>query len=346
LKLFNLNSTFDVARDWGLDPEVYYPISIACVPAQCTDSHDFSYRDAHQDLDLSKFDLVLISDIEMRTVSTIEDWAKRTGIQRYLVAAGSQHYHEKLPNNYIYRPWWCYNFMSLNEYRDIGNTQPFIFDVLLGARRPHRDYIMLAFQQSGLVDSSIINYRGFFQGAVIDSVTERVHQQFDQAMQFPYTSPNIDPEWEVAANLHCGISSIAPWEIYRRTRYSIVCETLGTGGCFFMSEKTTKAMLAKRVFVPVGSANFINGLHQLGFKTFGNILDESFDNIQDDVERYRLTFEQIRRLAEMDPIQVQEKTADIVEHNYQQLHTLRSQTRGHMLNSVCHAVESVLKANH
>jgi hypothetical protein len=345
LKLFNLNSTFDVARDWGLDTDVDYPVSIACVPAQCTDPHDFSYRDTHQDLDLSKFDLVLISDIEMRTVSTIEDWVKRAGIRRYLVAAGSQHDHENLPKNYVYRPWWCYNFISLNDYQNVGDDKPFAFDVLLGARRPHRDYVMLAFQEAGLLDSSIVNYREFFQGAVIDGLTDRVHQQFSQVMPFPYTSPNIDHAWEVEDQLHRGISSIAPWEIYRRTRYSVVCETLGSGGCFFMSEKTTKAMLAKRVFVPVGSANFIAGLHKLGFKTFSNILDESFDSVTDDVERYRKTFEQIQRLASMDPAEVQEKTAGIVEHNYQQLYALRGLTRSCMINLVCREVESVLAAN-
>ena len=345
MKLFNLNSTFDVARDWALDPEADYPVSIACVPAQCTDSHDFSYRDAHQDLDLSNFDLVLISDIEMRTVSTIEDWVKRAGIRRYLVAAGSQHDHETLPANYVYRPWWCYNFMSLNEYQDVGNEKPFVFDALLGARRPHRDYVMLAFQQSGLLDTSIVNYREFFRGEVIDALTDRVHQQFTQPMTFPYTSPNIDHAWEVADTLHRAISSIAPWEIYRRTRYSIVCETLGSGGCFFMSEKTTKSMLAKRVFVPVGSVNFIAGLHKLGFKTFGCILDERFDSVADDVERYRLAFEQIKRLAELDPVEVTKQTADIVEHNYQQLYSLRGQTRQRMTDLICREVESVLATN-
>jgi len=332
LKLFNLNSTFDVARDWGLDAEADYPINIACVPAQCTDSHDFSYRDTHRDLDLSKFDLVLISDIEMRTVSTIEDWVKRAGIKRYLVAAGSQHDHETLPSNYVYRPWWCYNFLSLNHYQDVGNDKPFVFDVLLGARRPHRDYVMLAFQESDLLDTSIVNYREFFKGEVIDELTQRVHQQFKQPLQFPYISPNIDSSWEVVDQLHRGISSIAPWEIYRRTHYSIVCETLGAGGCFFMSEKTTKAMLAKRVFVPVGSNNFIAGLHRLGFKTFDTILDESFDNVTDDIKRYQLTFAQIKRLAAMDPAEVHKQTTDIVEHNYNHLFNLLEKTKTTMRN--------------
>lgn len=346
MKLFNLNSTFDVARDWGLDIDVDYPISIACVPAQCTDPHDFSYRDSHKDLDLSKFDLVLISDIEMRTVDTIEDWVKRAGIKKYIVAAGSYHDHEKLPSNYVYRPWWCYNFLSLNEYKNISGEKQFVFDALLGARRPHRDYVMLAFQESNLLDTSIVNYREFFQGAVIDELTDLVHQQFTQPMRFPYNSPNINPEWEVTDTLHRGISSIAPWEIYKRTHYSIVCETLGSGGCFFMSEKTTKAMLAKRVFIPVGAANFIAGLHRLGFKTFNNIIDESYDSVKNNVDRYQQAFEQIKHLATLDPLEVYKKTADIVEHNFQRLYDLRSQTRRQMTDLICREVESVLRANH
>ena len=56
------------------------------------------------------------------------------------------------------------------------------------------------------------------------------------------------------------ISSLAPWEIYRRTHYTIACETIGSGGCFFMSEKTTKAMLAKRLVIPIGTQHLIKNM--------------------------------------------------------------------------------------
>jgi hypothetical protein len=341
LKLYNHNQAFDVAADWNLDPEADYPISIACVPALCTETYDFSYRG---DLDLAKYDLVLVSDIEMRSVESIETWAQHKQLKNYLVAVGSKHWHESLPPNYVYRPWWCYNFMRRNEYNDTSGVKPYVFDVLLGARRPHRDYVMLAFQHNRMLESSIVNYREFFQGAVFDQTSDKVAEQFANIIQFPYNSPNVKSEWEVQPNLDYSISSVAPWEIYRHTRYSIVCETLGTGGTFFMSEKTTKAMFAERMFVAVGAQNYLRGLRDLGFSTFDNIIDTSYDTIADDVDRYAKAFEQIKRLANMDYDFVLEQTQTQRVHNRRNLQTLKLCTENKQAALFKNAVESALVA--
>jgi len=343
LKLYNHNQAFDVAADWGLDPTADYSISIACVPALCTETYDFSYRG---DLDLTQYDLVLISDIEMRSVGSIEDWAKKKQLKNYLVTVGSKHWHETLPPNYVYRPWWCYNFMRRNEYQDTNGTKPYVFDVLLGARRPHRDYVMLAFQHDNMLDSSIVNYREFFQGAVLDSVSDKVEKHFPTSIKFPYNSPNVRPEWEVQPVLDYRISGIAPWAIYQHTRYSIVCETLGTGGTFFMSEKTTKAMFAERLFVAVGAQHYLRGLQDLGFCTFDNTIDTSYDTIADDVERYTQAFEQIKKLSNMDYDVVLEQTQSQRTHNGLNLKTLESGTQLQQAALFKNAVESVLATSH
>lgn len=342
MKLYNHNQVFDVAADWGLDPDADYDVKIACVPLQCNDPTNFSYRG---EIDFSQFDLVLISDIEMQTVNTVETWTKANGIKNYLATVGGLHDHETLPSNYVYRPWWCYNFMSLNQYQDTSGDKPYEFDVLLGARRPHRDYMMLAFQHSNMLESSIVNYREFFQGAVVNEISRQVADRFPDTMLFPYNSPNALPEWEVLPELHRGISSIGPWEIYRRTKYSVVCETLGSGGCFFMSEKTTKAMFAERVFVPVAARNFIKNLKMLGFEVFENVIDISYDNEHNDVDRYAGAFEQIKRLASMNYQEVLDKTKQQRSHNKANLQQLRDSTRQQQTVLVKHAVESVLAAN-
>ena len=339
MKLYNHNQAFDVAADWGLDPEADYPISIACVPALCTEQYDFSYRG---DLNLTKYDLVLVSDIEMRSVDTIESWAQRKQLKNYIVTVGSKHWHESLPSNYVYRPWWCYNFMRRNKYKDTSGIKPYVFDALLGARRPHRDYVMLAFQHNNMLESSIVNSREFFQGAVFDQTSDKVAEQFTNPIQFPYNSPNVKPEWEVQPNLDYSISSIAPWEIYQRTRYSIVCETLGTGGTFFMSEKTTKAMFAERMFMAVGAQHYLRGLRDLGFSTFDNIIDTSYDVIADDVDRYAKAFEQIKQLANLDYNFVLEQTQTHRAHNRRNLETLKLCTQDKQAVLFKNAVESAL----
>ena len=53
----------------------------------------------------------------------------------------------------------------------------------------------------------------------------------------------------------------------------------------YLTEKTFKALLYKRPFVILGPKNSLNQLRTLGFKTFGDFWDESYDKIEDPATR-------------------------------------------------------------
>jgi hypothetical protein len=111
-----------------------------------------------------------------------------------------------------------------------------------------------------------------------------------------------------------------------------------------MSEKTTKAMFAERMFVAVGAQNYLRGLRDLGFSTFDNIIDTSYDTIADDVDRYAKAFEQIKRLANMDYDFVLEQTQTQRVHNRRNLQTLKLCTENKQAVLFKNAVESALVA--
>jgi hypothetical protein len=46
-----------------------------------------------------------------------------------------------------------------------------------------------------------------------------------------------------------------------------------------MTEKTAKPIWAKRLFVMFGTPGFLKKLHELGFKTFDHVIDESYDSM-------------------------------------------------------------------
>ena len=54
----------------------------------------------------------------------------------------------------------------------------------------------------------------------------------------------------------------------------------------FITEKTYKAIVTGQMFVLVGAANSLSNLRQLGFKTFGQYVDESYDFQINDDQRY------------------------------------------------------------
>lgn len=331
----NISYSFDVAADWGMSGT--YPIKIICVPALCTTRGHFAY----QQFDFADYDLVVISDIEYFRQREIHQWIRDEGIENYVLAIGGLHPETKLLPHEIYRPWWSFNLLKFNQLEQSTQEPQYDFDCLLGARRPHRDFAMLALQQTGLINTSIVTYRDFFHGAHIDHQSKEFADMFpEQTLNFPYVSPNLDPAWEVNATLDRSISPYVPWNIYHRCRYSIVCETLGTGDAFFMSEKTAKAMFAGRVFLMFGNSGFLANLHKLGFETFGSVIDESYDRNTLDFERFALIQQQMTELAKQDYRKVMDKLQPVIEHNRNRLLELQKEKRCEMQRILDHKLKS------
>ena len=331
----SISHSFDVAADWGMKNS--YPIKILCVPAMCTRNGHFAY----QQFNFADYDLVVISDIEYFRQHEIRQWINEVGIKNYVLAIGGLHPETDLLPNEVYRPWWSFNLLKFNQVEQSTQEPQYDFDCLLGARRPHRDFAMLAMQHTGLIDTSIVTYREFFHGALVDHQSKEFADMFpEQTLNFPYVSPNLDPAWEVNSKLDRSISPYVPWNIYHRCRYSIVCETLGTGDAFFMSEKTAKAMFAGRVFLMFGNAGFLANLRKLGFETFGAVIDESYDNNTLDFERFALIQQQMVELSKQDYHKVMNKLQPVIEHNRNRLFELQKEKRCEMQRILDHKLNS------
>jgi hypothetical protein len=294
---------------------------IAALPVLCTRPNNHSYKPEIDQVDLGEFDLVLLSDIEYFSIEEIKEWIKETGIRNYRLALGGLHPDEHVDGNtMLYRPWWAFNLLKFNQFQTPPyGERPYQFEMLLGCRRPHRDFAMLALQQQGLFERSIVTYRDVFVGGYTNHETEQYFRHFDNLpLQWPYISPNLDPTWETQQEVKSNnISPYMPWDIYRRTYYSIVAETLGTGKTFFLSEKTTKVLYGKRVFVIFTVPNFLQRLRKLGFKTFNGIIDESYDSVSDNVERFSMVAEQIKFLDKADPQEIYKQALPILNHNHE-----------------------------
>jgi hypothetical protein len=335
-----------VASEWGIDNQcitndkslaLAQDRSIAAVPALCNESYMYCYNSIPIDLDLSQFDLVIISDIEFYSVTAILQWIQSQRIKNYILAIGGINHNESLNSDrIIYRPWWVYNCLKFNQYQDTQqNNKTFQFEMLLGARRPHRDFAMLSFLKSGLINNNIVTYRSVFQGHTVDACSQRIANLFNPIeLTYPYVSPNLNTDWEVTDNITYQISPFVPWKIYANTNYSVVCETLGMGDTFFMSEKAAKVLFGKRLFVTFGAQHYLKHLKQLGFQTFDNIIDEAYDCEPDYLKRYQMVFEQIQYLNSLDPAHVLARANPTLEHNHQQLLVLQQQTQQQMIKLI------------
>lgn len=333
----------DVAKDWGLkntttdrSVALAQPYRVAAVRLRFNDPTIYSYDPELANIELSDFDLVLISDAEYYKLPESLEWIQSLGIKNWLFAKGGFHPDDPKHKRVMYRPYWLSHFMELNIYRDLGVTaaqKPFMFDALLGSRRPHRDYVMLNATQSGLEQKSIFNYRTVFPGNVIDRQSKEYAELFPETdLNWPWISPNLNPAWEVASEIDNTLSFISPIEIYRRCRYTIVTETLSTGSQLFFSEKSMKALFNHRVFVMFAPPFFLQHLRELGFKTFDGIIDETYDTKVVDSRRFQMAMRQAHLLSWQDPDHIYALASGIVDHNHRRMTELLREKRQEMRN--------------
>jgi hypothetical protein len=160
-----------------------------------------------------------------------------------------------------------------------------------------------------------VTYRDCFPGG-----NDRTAVDFE----WPYVSPNLDPAWEVRDTLDNSVSGLVPWEIYNRTCYSVLVETLGYGTTFLMEEKIGKCLFGRRLFVHFGQAHWMKKLKGFGFETFDSVLDETYDSLDIiDVERYAAAFEQVKWLSQQNHAALLQKVRPILDHNHHWLYQFK-----------------------
>lgn len=356
IKVFNPPIQIDVFADWLGYPHlnnyewvktdyIYetfdQSIKIACLPV-FFQKYDYFKNNLFNP---SIFDLVLFSDIEYNNINKIIKWIDDLKIKNYLLAMGAidNSNFNKLHSNIIYRPWWAFNIVNRNKFEDTSNlTKKLDFDVLLGAKKSHRDFVMAKMQTSGLIDNSIINYRDIFPGNIINPklMLHTKNILNGQKLNYPYISPNLNNDWEVKKNLTNDVSDQAPWKIYEQTKYSIICETL-CDDVFFLTEKTGKALFCKRLFVIFSTCGFLKNMKLLGFKTFDSILDESYDSEPDIVKRFELAFTQVQWLVNQDCTEIIAKVGPILDHNHNRLIEYKEEIKTQMLGMVYNKIKEI-----
>lgn len=192
--------------------------------------------------------------------------------------------------------------------------KPKKFEALLGAFKPHRTFVAKAVEHFQLEEKFILTYGG------------RWDNNNFYAKDYFIWEPGCEPVDKIIGTAdtvrYCGqlahLSQIIPIDVYNNTIYSIVAETDADNTLSFYSEKTAKALISKRLFVAFTGFKFLKNLRAIGFQTFGDFIDESYDNIQHDGQRYQAAFDQVRYLCAQNNVAVIDtlyKARPVFEHN-------------------------------
>ena len=111
---------------------------------------------------------------------------------------------------------------------------------------------------------------------------------------------------------------------------------------FFFTEKPAKVLYGKRIFIAFACQHYLKQMRELlGFKTFGGIIDESYDLEPDSVKRFEMAFEQMEWLAQQDYREIRLQTDAIVEYNYNRLFSLRQELHLQMQQMVYNKIKEI-----
>lgn len=187
--------------------------------------------------------------------------------------------HSPLPIHLNYR---SKDFTALNRvhkwWRATAMTDLFLSDCLNNS-----------YWSYGGVEYSIENNESDFDNNPIEIDTIGIRNEVQNFVKnAPYTCDSLTSD---AHNMHHTLVS----EHFTNSYFHLVFETFfdieNTGGAF-LTEKTFKPIKHGQPFVLVAPAGSLSLLRQLGYKTFDNVIDNSYDDIEDNTQRWQA----IRRL--------------------------------------------------
>ena len=99
---------------------------------------------------------------------------------------------------------------------------------------------------------------------------------------------------------------------YNDTYFSISAETVVTGDQLFITEKTFKPIAFYHPFMVAGQPGVLYHLKQLGFETYDNMFDESYDSMPDYSDRITKI---IDNLNSFNPVAYDKITQEKIEYN-------------------------------
>lgn len=124
------------------------------------------------------------------------------------------------------------------------------------------------------------------------------------------------PEWRgLAVDGYDDSTRRIHYPQFNSTICSLIPETLCNNDFHYITEKTCKPLMAEHLFVVLAGRGYLRNLRSLGFQTFHDFFDESYDECTDidvRIDKIVLTLEQIKKI---DTVSLYHETKNIRKHN-------------------------------
>lgn len=225
-----------------------------------------------------------------------------------------------------------------------GTQKPYKFLFLNGRARPHRKYLYERFRRKGVLDQSLYTMLDAKPTVVrhFDFVEEDIN-----VMAIPSELRRL-PDWYEVERYRDPVfgpvtnRTYLKQELFRRewgeiyleprayidTYFSLITETVCAESVYsFRTEKIAKPLAIGHPFIVASTPGFYRDLKNMGFRTFDQVIDESFDSIDSAQDRMDRIIDIVADLCDQDLESFLSACEDVCKYNQQHLAEFAIQTR-------------------
>jgi hypothetical protein len=222
------------------------------------------------------------------------------------------------------------------------HDKPYKFLFLNGRSRPNRKYLIEKFNLTGLLDQALWSLLDT-QTALNRQIT-LMHQGQD-LMSCPRPVKYLQPEYEYDNYQHRVDTPTTDtfvknhlfdreWgeiyikaEAYIDTYFSLVTETVFEYPYSFRTEKIWKPIVMGHPWIAAANQGYYRDMRNLGYKTFGHVIDESFDSIENNQDRIQRIATVVEDLCQQDLASFLDSCYNVCKYNQERYVEARSEVR-------------------
>ena len=195
------------------------------------------------------------------------------------------------------------------------------FTCLNGAFRVHRSKIVSELFRSGLDKDGYISYIGNY-GEDLPINSDLQPELDDDTIK--YFIDTIVPRLPIALDLEKDVELIEPYlgnsyihEMYTNSYFNILTETSYNyentiiGNNIFPTEKIYRAIFGMQPFIVVSNVGYLKHLSSMGFETFPEFFDESYDEIENPWNRMDTILVQIKEICSLSNEEIHDRYNNI-----------------------------------
>ena len=224
---------------------------------------------------------------------------------------------------YVYNNWHFVRTHEVNKTEKFiqPSSRPYFADILLGNSKRHRNTFFRLLRSHNMLDQNLIHVFGVYQSSFLKSIDSELELKLKNASE---NNGYVNTTDQLQNNF---LSQYISKPIMQNSWVSVVGETISDNDCFFVTEKTAKPLMAGRPFIMLSGQHTLKHLRSIGFKSFHPVIDESYDEIEDETFRITSAFISFQKLSSENPLEIRRKLHDVLEHNQKIMYSKQAITQ-------------------